>query len=213
MAAVEDPTIEEVIEKPKKEPKAKKPLKPLKPKPKKCNVPKRMNSTNAFAWMYHVHTMMVESGIPLTDEIIDAYNAMVAYLEQFNMLVTRCPYKFEKYTSGITIVNRGTHIYGLSMTYHHTVKSSERERICKEIVEHYQPLYDLIAPVVIPFMKQKSDTILIVNRLERAKKDLLKLYDQMELEMKTHEGKMKEYHRIGTSLQQEIERDEKILKP
>ena len=200
-------------EKKAKEPKEKKvkAKKEPKAKPKKFNVPTKTSRTDASSWMYHVHEMIVGAEVPKTDELIDAYNTLVNYLRQQYTLRTYCPVKSVKYQMSIQLRQVGYNIVGLSMYYNPEVLSPARTVISTEIMRLYKPLYDLISPLVVPYMAVQHALTTAEQTKIRYSNALLKIHEQMEREMQEHMTKMKYFQSNAISYQAEIDKSQTIL--
>jgi hypothetical protein len=114
MAAIElDATVVNLVEQSQEEPEVivvnapkKRVTKPKVEKPKKevipvCNVPKRNSPIKSVMWMRHIHEMMLEAQVPITSEIVTAYNQVIQFLEGYQTVTIHSPSKRQKYTAGI----------------------------------------------------------------------------------------------------------------
>lgn len=199
---VKEKVVKEKKVKAKKEPKA---------KPKKFNVPTKTSRTDASSWMYHVHEMIMGAEVPKTDELIDAYNTLVDYLRQQYTLRTYCPVKSVKYQLSIQLRQVGYNIVGLSMYYNPEVLTPARVAISTEIMRLYKPMYDIISPLVVPYMAVQHVLITAEQTKIRYNNALLKIHEQMEREMQDHMTKMKYFQNNAISYQAEIDKSQTIL--
>ena len=190
----------------------KKPKKAKAEKPKTCNVPKRTCKTDGSAFMHHIYELMMEASVPLTDEVIDAYNHVVSFLRKQTSLRTYCPRKSAVYDSSIELRTNASYMLGVATTFTAEVTYDQRVEICRQFGEIYTPLYLLIAPLIEPYRKQKYNQCVAQIRLEHTKKSLLKLHDAMEAEMARHAHQMKVYHATAKHYQQDIETYENQIK-
>ena len=171
---------------------------------KKCIIPKRNAENNGSYWLRHVYDMMLEAEVALTDEIIDAFNAVVTYINSQTGLTSAMPYRSKRYDSGIKIHPLQFHINGIHMGFNHTVEYPLREHICKEIVKLYKPLYDMISPVVVPYMERLSKYHSAKQKLDDLKKQQDKLYNTIESQIKSHEHQMQYYNNQAKAITNDI---------
>jgi hypothetical protein len=190
-----------------KEPKVKavKAVKPKKEKPKQCEVPSRNSKVESIRWARHVYEMITEAKVEITDEIIDLYNHLVNTLKKFNMS-TGCPPKQIRYDYGICLELTQYSLRGTYIHFDHSVSSVEKETAYKEIMTAYQPLFDLIKDIVVPFMKTQHTKLITAKTLEYKKKLLVKAHDDMERLMAEHAHRMKHLHKYATGIEEEIKK-------
>jgi len=203
----EEPNKKAKVAKPKAaKPKAAKPkaAKPKVVKPKKCEVPSRSTKIESIRWMRHVYDMMIEAGVEITDEIIDLYNHLITTLKKYNQLSTGYPPKYIRYDYGIQLEVLQYSIRGLSAHFHSTVSLSEREEICKDILRAYQPLFDKIKDIVLPYMKKQYTYLNAQRELERQNAQLIKLHDEIERTMQEHQIRMNYMKNATISVEKQI---------
>jgi len=196
-----------------KEPKEKeKKEKKRKHEDKKCNVPSRTAKFQSSRWMKHVYEMMVESGLVLTDEIVDAFNDLMDYLVSKNdKMTTTTPPKFNRYIYGIKLEKLQHSIRGIYVNFEHTVGLAERTEICDRIVDLYAVLFALIKDTVVPFMDGKNMYITAKKESERERANLLKSHEVMEKELHNHALRIEGYRNILARTQKIIEKHEATM--
>ena len=178
---------------------------------KKCIIPKRNAENNGSYWLRHVYDMMLEAELVLTDEIIDAFNAVVTYINSQIGLTSQIPYRSKKYETGVKIRLTPYVINGIHMGFNHTVEFPLREHICKEIFKLYTPLYDMISPVVMPYMERLSKYHSAKQKLDDLKKQQDKLYNTIESQIKSHEHQMQYYNNQAKAITNDIKYYETIM--
>ena len=171
---------------------------------KKCIIPKRNAENSGSYWLRHVYDMMLEAEVALTDEIIDAFNAVVTYINSQTGITSQVPYRSKKYETGVKIRLTPYVINGIHMGFNHTVEFPLREHICKEIFKLYMPLYDMISPVVMPYMERLSKYHSAKQKLDDLKKQQDKLYNTIESQIKSHEHQMQYYNNQAKAITHDI---------
>ena len=178
---------------------------------KKCIIPKRNAENNGSYWLRHVYDMMLEAEVVLTDEIIDAFNAVVTYINSQIGITSQVPYRSKKYETGVKIRLTPYVINGIHMGFNHTVEFPLREHICKEIFKLYTLFYDMISSVVMPYMEKQSKYHSAKNHLEDLKKQQDKLYNTIESQIKSHEHQMQYYNNQAKAITRDIKYYETIM--
>jgi len=177
-------------------------------KPKKeviptCNVPKRNSPIKSVMWMRHIHEMMIEAQVPITGEIIAAYNQVIQFLEGYLTVTIHGPSKQQKYTAGI--LPQESSWYPIYIRVPHTFTHAQRTAFILDIKAIYRPLYTLIKDKVEPYMKQREETHDIHNKLEYKKREIRGMHEQIEKEVERHKELMKRYHSQLTYLQSTLD--------
>jgi len=197
-----------IVNAPKKrsKPKAEKPKKEVLPK---CDVPKRNTQVQSIHWMRHVYDMMVEAEVPITREVIDAYNQVIRFLEGYTTIRIRGPSNRLKYTAGIRPQeNSWSGIY-VRMPY--TTTHIQRNAFLKDLAAVYQPLFNMISDKVIPYMKMKSEIENAHNKLELCKREIRATHEHVEKEITRHNEMMKYYSSRLLQLQKEVDGYQKLV--
>jgi hypothetical protein len=198
-------------EKKPKEPKEKKEKK-RKHEEKKCMLPSRTKFLSA-RWMRHVYEMMVESGLVITEEIVDAFNDLVEYLiSQNDKFTTGTPPKFARYNHGIKVEKQQYNIRGIYMDYTPIVDLAERAQIATKIADLYSVLFYLIKGTVVPFMDKKNMYLSAKKECEKEKMLLIKQHDMMERSLQEHEHRIKTYRLMLERTQKNIEMHEATMR-
>ena len=213
MAAIElDASVVDLQEEPEvivvNAPKKKRVTKPKVEKPKKevipvCNVPKRNSPIKSVMWMRHIHEMMIEAQVPITSEIVTAYNQVIQFLEGYQTVTIHGPSKRQKYTAGI--LPQESSWYPIYIRIPHTFSHAQRTAFILDVKAIYRPLYTLIKDKVEPYMKQREETHDIHNKLEYKKREIRAMHEQIEKEAERHKELMKRYHSQLTYLQKTLE--------
>lgn len=207
-ATLADIQVSDKEKKPKKEVKEKK----RKHEEKKCMVPSRTKFLSA-RWMRHVYEMMVESGLVITEEIIDAFNDLVEYLiSQNDKITTGTPPKFARYSHGIKIEKQQYNIRGIYLNYTPIVDLTEHAQITTKIADLYIVLFNLIKGTVVPFMDKKNMYLSAKKECEREKMLLIKQHDMMEKSLQEHEHRIKTYRLMLERTQKNIEMHEATIR-
>jgi len=192
-----------VVNAPKKratKPKVEKPKKEVIPT---CNVPKRNSPIKSVMWMRHIHEMMIEAQVPITSEIVTAYNQVIQFLEGYLTVTIHGPSKQQKYTAGI--LPQESSWYPIYIRVPHTFTHAQRTAFILDIKAIYRPLYTLIKDKVEPYMKQREETHDIHNKLEYKKREIRGMHEQIEKEVERHKELMKRYHSQLTYLQSTLD--------
>jgi hypothetical protein len=96
---------------------------------------------------------------------------------------------------------RGTYIH-----FDYGVSSADKEAACKEIMTAYQPLFDRIKNIVLPFMKTQHTKFIAAKTLECKKKLLVKAHDDMERLIAEHTHRMTHLHKYATGIEEDIKK-------
>jgi len=187
-----------------------------KEKKKAIDAPKKNSPYQATRWLYHVYDMMKEANVPITDTIIDQFNALMTYLYTLRLVYTSAPQKSRRYESGVELKIVGEAprqvIYGINLYFESGVSHSDRTAIIQRIAELYAPLYNSIKDIVRPYMKRQNMYEQAMREVEYLKKDLIKTHETLELEEKQHKERMKQCYERARRLQQQIaEQEQRIL--
>ena len=198
-----------VVNAPKKRATKPKVEKPKKEKPKKevipvCNVPKRNSPIKSVMWMRHIHEMMIEAQVPITSEIVTAYNQVIQFLEGYQTVTIHGPSKRQKYTAGI--LPQESSWYPIYIRVPHTFTHSQRVSFIADLKAIYRPLHTLIKDKVEPYMKQREETHDIHNKLEYKKREIRGMHEHIEKEVERHKDLMKRYHAQLTYLQSTLDK-------
>lgn len=198
-----------VVNAPKKRATKPKVEKPKKEKPKKevipvCNVPKRNSPIKSVMWMRHIHEMMIEAQVPITSEIVTAYNQVIQFLEGYTTVTIHGPSKRQKYTAGI--LPQESSWYPIYIRVPHTFTHAQRTAFIADLKTIYRPLHTLIKDKVEPYMKQREETHDIHNKLEYKKREIRGMHEHIEKEVERHKDLMKRYHAQLTYLQSTLDK-------
>jgi len=181
----------------------------------KLDIPTKRSSITSTRWMRHVYEMMVEANVTITDEIIHAYNNVVACLKKYPLLSTSTPMRSVRYCDGIDLRlsehHSEHHINGISMHFEYTTPYDTRKVICQEIIQTYLPLYELIKDTVVPFMKNKHLHLNAVKQLEKNKTQMIQLHDYVEQLIKNHKQTLESTYRSIEDKRREIKRLEEMV--
>ena len=193
-----------------KEPKAKEP-KPPKPIKKACNVPKRTTKLQSVIWMRYVYDILKEAQVEITDEIIDAYNNVITFLEGYLTITILSPSKWERYESILPYDEKYYSKKGIFVNYSYALTKEERTQFRTNLTELYDKFYALVKDKVVPYMANKKKHIEATAIIVNAKRHILALHEKVELQTQIHNKQIKYYHDHIRDLQADIITSEKIL--
>jgi hypothetical protein len=159
-------------------------------------------------WMRHIHEMMIEAQVPITSEIVTAYNQVIQFLEGYQTVTIHGPSKRQKYTAGI--LPQESSWYPIYIRVPHTFTHAQRLAFIADVKAIYRPLYTLIKDKVEPYMKQREETHDIHNKLEYKKREIRAMHEQIEKEAERHKELMKRYHSQLIYLQKTLDTYQKM---
>lgn len=212
-AALEQVAIKEPKAKKAKEskPKKAKEPKPKKVKPKACNVPKRNTKLQSVIWMRYIYDMLKEAEVDITDEIIDAYNNVITFLEAYTAVTILAPSKWERYVSIVPYENIYRGSRGIYINHSNGLSKDERSQFKKDLMEVYDKFYMLVKDKVDPYMANKKKHIETTATLANAKRNILAFHEKVEQYTQSYNATIKSYHDEIRRLQTEVIQMEKIL--
>ena len=168
-------------------------------KPLKLDIPPKRSAMMSTRWARHVYEMMIEAAIPITDEIIHAFNNLIKCLKKYSYISTSSPQKSERYTRGIQLIQLDNRIEAIHLHFDYNITYEVRQSVCIDIMDTYFDLFNLIKDI-IPFMKKKHEHVTTVNALNTSKATMIHLHKVCELmikererEIKQHENAMKQH--------------------
>ena len=201
-----------VEEKKKKEQKEKK-EKVIKEKKAKLNLIPTSLRNPAVQWTYHIHSLIKEARSDLlkSQPVILAFNHLVDVLLKHNQhTYSFVPQRCMKYITGIHVTDvkslkeicevrtnsvihqpdTGRYIIrsNYSFSKHSAVENKElEEAICREILEAYGALFDLIKDDLVPYVTRRQKETLT----KKNAKDMIRLSERMELTQSVYEKELK----------------------
>ena len=185
---------------------------------KKWNVPALRNIARSLPWARHIYTMIRECDKALLqrEDMRDAFNHLVHILLEHNEIIqSSAPYKFQRYTHGISVVNdnvvcySNNNIRGYVQYLPHVTREQYVESL-NAIYTAYQPLYVLLHDTVVPFMEQKyrelckkRDLKIYQRARDKYVKQMMRLNVRYEKESAYLRGLMERYQSFIDQIEQQ----------